>query len=278
MCRLSQVLLTTVLVAFMMNLLAQSPKPNPCQQRLERIAKEMTRLWRDLVKGKTLQETKSKQEFENLLKSEIKEPFACPVLNTPYLFLPEELSKQWGVPVILADPEPHPDKLRFAVIALFDPTGKGKEQFIATSLPPPRELYQRLKQSSAQARLKAQAAVCLSNLRNVGLALAMYIQDYDERLPPMKIGAQTQKVLYPYLPNPSVFNCPITMKPYQPNPHLHLRRLKEISKPNEVPAFYDTQPHPDGMRGIVFVDGHVKILPLKDWQLLQKRYKLPVPK
>src|SRR4051794_17542851 len=34
-----------------------------------------------------------------------------------------------------------------------------------------------------QARDKARQAVCLSNLRQIGSGLAMYIQDYDERLP-----------------------------------------------------------------------------------------------
>jgi prepilin-type N-terminal cleavage/methylation domain-containing protein len=35
----------------------------------------------------------------------------------------------------------------------------------------------------AQARAKARQAACLSNLRQAGSALAMYIQDYDEHLP-----------------------------------------------------------------------------------------------
>jgi prepilin-type N-terminal cleavage/methylation domain-containing protein len=35
----------------------------------------------------------------------------------------------------------------------------------------------------AQAREKARQASCMSNLRQFGLALAQYVQDYDERLP-----------------------------------------------------------------------------------------------
>ena len=35
----------------------------------------------------------------------------------------------------------------------------------------------------AQARDKARQAACLSNLKQVGTALAMYQQDYDERMP-----------------------------------------------------------------------------------------------
>jgi len=35
----------------------------------------------------------------------------------------------------------------------------------------------------ARAREKARSAVCQSNLKQIGNALMMYIQDYDERLP-----------------------------------------------------------------------------------------------
>src|ERR1051325_5953821 len=35
----------------------------------------------------------------------------------------------------------------------------------------------------AQAREKARQTACLSNLKQIGLAFAMYVQDYDELLP-----------------------------------------------------------------------------------------------
>ena len=35
----------------------------------------------------------------------------------------------------------------------------------------------------AQARAKARQAVCLSNLKQIGTALTMYVQDYDETFP-----------------------------------------------------------------------------------------------
>src|SRR5207244_1051810 len=35
----------------------------------------------------------------------------------------------------------------------------------------------------AQARAKARQAACLSNLRQIGVALGMYVQDYDEHMP-----------------------------------------------------------------------------------------------
>src|SRR5881275_744466 len=37
----------------------------------------------------------------------------------------------------------------------------------------------------AQAREKARATACLSNLKQIGGAMALYLQDYDDRLPPV---------------------------------------------------------------------------------------------
>ncbi len=35
----------------------------------------------------------------------------------------------------------------------------------------------------SQAREKARQSSCLSNMRNIGLALTQYVQDYDETFP-----------------------------------------------------------------------------------------------
>jgi prepilin-type N-terminal cleavage/methylation domain-containing protein/prepilin-type processing-associated H-X9-DG protein len=40
----------------------------------------------------------------------------------------------------------------------------------------------------AQAREKARTAVCASNLKQIGLAIVMYAQDYDETFPPANYG------------------------------------------------------------------------------------------
>jgi prepilin-type N-terminal cleavage/methylation domain-containing protein/prepilin-type processing-associated H-X9-DG protein len=70
----------------------------------------------------------------------------------------------------------------------------------------------------AQAREKARATTCLSNLRQVGLALQMYAQDYDEALPPSpnevtnfadpKAPANFLGSLIPYTKNKGIFGCP----------------------------------------------------------------------
>src|SRR5215212_6807470 len=70
----------------------------------------------------------------------------------------------------------------------------------------------------AQAREKARATACLSNQRQVGLALQLYAQDYDEMLPPSpnevtnfadpKAPANFLGALIPYTKNKGIFVCP----------------------------------------------------------------------
>jgi prepilin-type N-terminal cleavage/methylation domain-containing protein/prepilin-type processing-associated H-X9-DG protein len=68
----------------------------------------------------------------------------------------------------------------------------------------------------AQARKKSHATACLSNMRQVGMALQMYAQDYDERLPPANVVAGFNEPnappnflgsLVPYTKNLGIFAC-----------------------------------------------------------------------
>ena len=65
----------------------------------------------------------------------------------------------------------------------------------------------------AQAREKARQASCLSNLKQIGIALTMYQSDYDSQYPPSQLGTGTNIVswptmLQPYIKNEQVFVCP----------------------------------------------------------------------
>ena len=82
----------------------------------------------------------------------------------------------------------------------------------------------------AQAREKARQASCQSNLRQIGLAFAMYAQDADERLPDRRDlkmtlaggykpwgaawptsdprGGWAMRVLDPYIKNAGIWSCP----------------------------------------------------------------------
>src|SRR5437867_7661083 len=72
----------------------------------------------------------------------------------------------------------------------------------------------------AQARAKARAASCMSNVRQTGLAFHMYVQDYDETSPSMwgssgscqpngdNCSQEWWYGLYPYVKNIQLFYCP----------------------------------------------------------------------
>ena len=74
----------------------------------------------------------------------------------------------------------------------------------------------------AQAREKARAISCLSNVKNLGLAAQMYMQDYDEVILPIRIdnrSAQTppgskdwrqywQYLIQPYIKSQPALTCP----------------------------------------------------------------------
>ncbi|HZO90840.1 MAG TPA: prepilin-type N-terminal cleavage/methylation domain-containing protein [Chthonomonadaceae bacterium] len=87
----------------------------------------------------------------------------------------------------------------------------------------------------AQAREKARATACLSNLKQVGLALAMYRQDYDEtnvnEWPFNGYGLFNwdhafHEVINPYIKNKDIFKCPsASTRTYvsKPDPNLGLQ-------------------------------------------------------
>jgi prepilin-type N-terminal cleavage/methylation domain-containing protein/prepilin-type processing-associated H-X9-DG protein len=78
----------------------------------------------------------------------------------------------------------------------------------------------------AKAREKARQASCLSNMRQLGLAIQQYAGDYDEAMVPYSITAQGgynyvdgtavagpaamlwPQLIYPYVKNLQVFHCP----------------------------------------------------------------------
>jgi len=71
----------------------------------------------------------------------------------------------------------------------------------------------------AQARESARLTSCLSNMRQIGLSLRMYAQDYDEKFPNCRIwcdpgsgdlnrGLIWKNVVIPYIKNKQIFICP----------------------------------------------------------------------
>jgi prepilin-type N-terminal cleavage/methylation domain-containing protein/prepilin-type processing-associated H-X9-DG protein len=87
----------------------------------------------------------------------------------------------------------------------------------------------------AQAREKARQAACLSNMKQIGLGMSMYVQDYDETFPHSPWNTQAIGTadndsgnpnyktrftwiwqLYPYIKNRAVWVCPSDPNPRAP--------------------------------------------------------------
>lgn len=127
-----------------------------------------------------------------------------------------------------------------------------------------------------QARQNDQGTASLNNLKQIGLALTMYVQDYDEVLPPMK-NAAVQKVLMPYVKNKAVFSSPQSKQPYQPNTSLSHRTLASFQNPSTMVVFYEAAPDAEGYRAVLFLDGHVERVDAAGWQKLKVASHVPNP-
>jgi len=128
------------------------------------------------------------------------------------------------------------------------------------------------------------AAVCLSNLHQVGLALQLYVQDNNNRMPSMDDRSITTTNAFPppdvvlsnYLGNPNILRCPsdtrqlfeTTRSSYSWNPTLngqdadHLRTL-DLTNPHQIPLLFDKEGFhiargPKKAVNWLYADGHIK--------------------
>ncbi len=111
----------------------------------------------------------------------------------------------------------------------------------------------------ARAREKARQSSCLSNVKQIGLGMMMYVQDYDERFPELyyNLSVPPGRVdvvmcLDPYIKNMQVWDCPSaaieTQKPNYTALHHYSygysRRMNHIKaarvqRPAEIVVFAD---------------------------------------
>ncbi len=141
-----------------------------------------------------------------------------------------------------------------------------------------------------QERAAQATAASMSNLKQIGLGLLQYTQDYDERLPPMNSAtsqaqirdaspdpgrATVQQRLRPYIRNDDIFAHPTTRQLYRPNAFLSRKTLASFKSPATMVAFYEAAPDAEGRRAVLYLDGHVKRERETDWPRIKKASRIP---
>ncbi len=259
---------------------------HPCRRRLSSITATLKEIWQE---PETIARLKTAEEYEQILRKRVRVPLACPLNpNQTYQFFPT-------ADIVLADI--HAEGKGFAIQYRWR-LGKVSFRVTAWSLLDPKanavtpvtspSFFQQLLETlfgwtetlfwwidlvfPDSPRL---VDGCPNRLQNVVMALLQYVQDYDERFPPMHNEALLQDLLYPYIRNPQVFFCPLTRHDYQPNPNLSYRHLWDIMEPAKTPVLHDAVLHPDGGRMTAFTSGHAKLVLPSEWQQLQPYYRFP---
>jgi hypothetical protein len=125
-----------------------------------------------------------------------------------------------------------------------------------------------------KAKEKAQVSTAESNMKQLAVAMMMYVQDYDEVLPPMQDSAKLRELLLPYVRNKDIFISPATGQPFRANPHLSKRRVASLD-PTGVVTLYSSAPEPDGTRLVARLDGVVRRVGAAEWDKLSRALRLP---
>ncbi|MHB9131071.1 MAG: hypothetical protein ACYDBB_08285 [Armatimonadota bacterium] len=121
------------------------------------------------------------------------------------------------------------------------------------------------------ARRKAQQTESMNNLRQVSVALQMYIQDHDETFPSLKNAAELKAALKIYVDEDRLLRCPRTQEPYMPNASLSTMALGDLKNPTDMVMAFEVSADEDGRRCVAFVDGHVSLLTEAEWAEAKKK-------
>ncbi|HWD39334.1 MAG TPA: hypothetical protein VG944_10825 [Fimbriimonas sp.] len=130
----------------------------------------------------------------------------------------------------------------------------------------------------AQARQAALRTSTLSNGKQIGLALLIYSNDYDDHFPKAQSTADVRKATLPYTKDPNIWK---TMNPrggeFRFAMNLAGVSATSIESPATTVLVYESNEWPDGRRTVVFADGHAKLVGHEEWlQLsasLTKKFK-----
>lgn len=127
----------------------------------------------------------------------------------------------------------------------------------------------------ATAKEAAKNTVCLSNLKQLAVAVMLLLSDTDDVF---KLNASNWKAkIIPYVKNEAIFSCPHTAKgaqAYSFNGALAGKNASSLKDPASVVLLYEGKSgkltfHPDGKAAIAFADGHAKRVTASDAKKLK---------
>jgi len=154
--------------------------------------------------------------------------------------------------------------------------------------------------AKALSKAELERRMSQANLKQIGLAMAMYVQDYDEVYPPMIAARNADEVEYssfdvppppmppgsydpctcdhatvqdrlsPYTKDSQIFLQPVTGRPYLPNYKISRKPVSQFKNPSQIFLFYEDAPNTALTRNVVYADGHVKELSEEEFQRQRK--------
>ncbi len=118
----------------------------------------------------------------------------------------------------------------------------------------------------SRAKEPSQARVCLSNVKQLGVALTMYTMDYHGHLPPAN---SWEEAVAPYIGDAEILAeilaCPVTGKHYIFNEALSGLDMKDLDNPQATPMLWDPALDAEGLVGphggqfnVCYADGHAR--------------------
>jgi len=130
-----------------------------------------------------------------------------------------------------------------------------------------------------------------SNLKQIFTGVKNYLLDNDGKLPLMIPAKSTDEIMasfspgmpdgktfpetaqgaiFPYVKDIVVLFQPATQRIYLPNYQLSAKSMKAIKNPSHTFLFYEDAPDSDGMRNVLYVDGHVAAITESEFQKQRK--------
>ena len=126
----------------------------------------------------------------------------------------------------------------------------------------------------AQALVSTYEKTSFSQLRQIAIAVQMYMQDNNGKFPPLDSLVHFQQAVLNYLGNNRTMVLqPSTNIPYQANLALAGKIAADINNPTETVVVYEAQPWPDGKRGVGYCDGHAGFVTEAEWAKLKATVK-----